>query len=60
MPAVLSGAKLTGRDSKAKADKMPGTASLMCKSNMEAEGSWQATQGRPYTPCVGGKNMKLY
>eukprot|EP00975_Prorocentrum_lima_P059763 12533304-Prorocentrum_lima.AAC.1 len=28
MPAVLSGAKLRGRDSSVKAERMPGTASL--------------------------------
>eukprot|EP00975_Prorocentrum_lima_P031901 6696529-Prorocentrum_lima.AAC.1 len=38
MPAVLVGARLIGRDSKAKAERMPGTASLMCRSNMEAAG----------------------
>eukprot|EP00975_Prorocentrum_lima_P052656 11036658-Prorocentrum_lima.AAC.1 len=38
MPAVLSGAKLTGRANNVKAERMPGTASLRCASNMGAEG----------------------
>eukprot|EP00975_Prorocentrum_lima_P043005 9029209-Prorocentrum_lima.AAC.1 len=38
MPAVLSGAKLTGRESNAKAERMPGMASLRCPNSMSAEG----------------------
>eukprot|EP00975_Prorocentrum_lima_P054143 11356308-Prorocentrum_lima.AAC.1 len=52
MPAVLSGAKLTGRDSNVKAERMPGTASLMCKSNMEAEGELAIKKNRPCIPCM--------
>eukprot|EP00975_Prorocentrum_lima_P071117 12935922-Prorocentrum_lima.AAC.1 len=52
MPAILSGAKLIGRDSKAKAERMPGTAPLMCKSSMEA--GWELasqTKSSMYSKC---------
>eukprot|EP00975_Prorocentrum_lima_P035826 7533446-Prorocentrum_lima.AAC.1 len=52
MPAVLSGAKLSGRDSSVKAERMPGTASLRCKSNMDAEGELaMKTKSSIYSMC---------
>eukprot|EP00975_Prorocentrum_lima_P018227 3841784-Prorocentrum_lima.AAC.1 len=52
MPAVLSGARLTGRDSSVKAERMPGTASLRCKGNVGAEGELaMKTKSSMYSMC---------